>query len=62
MTNIEKLLIELVKINSVSGSEKEILDVISKKLQLISGVVVFKQKVDGDRYNIIAKKVIQKNG
>ncbi len=53
MTNIEKLLIELLKIESVSGNEKNVADFIVSKLK---GFDIKKQIIEKDRYNIIAKK------
>lgn len=53
MTNIEKLLIELLKIESASGNEKNVADFIVSKLK---GFDIKKQIIKKDRYNIIAKK------
>jgi acetylornithine deacetylase/succinyl-diaminopimelate desuccinylase-like protein len=53
MTTIEKLLIELLRIDSVSGKEKEIGEFIVQKLD---GFKIKKQFISKDRFNIIAKK------
>jgi len=53
LTKIEKLLLEMLKIPSVSGQEKEIGNFIVSQLD---GFRVKKQYVAKDRFNIIAKK------
>lgn len=53
MTPIEKLLIELLKIPSVSGQEKEIGQFL---LTQLSGFKIKKQHIDKGRFNIIAEK------
>lgn len=53
LSKIEKLLVELLNIKSVTGNEKKLADFIVNKLE---GFEVEKQVVAGERYNIIAKK------
>jgi acetylornithine deacetylase len=53
MTPIEKLLIKLLKIPSVSGQEKEIGQFLIAEL---GGFTIKKQPVEKDRFNIIAEK------
>ncbi len=53
MTDIENLLIKLIKIPSVSGEENNISKFIIRQLR---GFKIKKQLVDGSRYNIIATK------
>lgn len=55
MTQIEELLIQLIKIPSLSGQEKNIGNFIIKKLQG-NGFTTKKQFVARDRFNIIATK------
>ncbi|MEK7538321.1 MAG: M20/M25/M40 family metallo-hydrolase [Patescibacteria group bacterium] len=56
MTEIEELLIELVKIPSVSGQEKKVGDFIISQLADIKGLKIQKQKVSKDRFNLVVKK------
>lgn len=56
MTEIEKLLIELVKIPSVTGQEKKVADFIVSQLADIKGIKIKKQNVRKDRFNLIIKK------
>jgi len=56
MTDIEKLLISLIKIPSVSGQEKEIGEFIFQRLKEIDGFKIEKQAIEKDRFNIIARK------
>lgn len=53
MNKIEKLLLELLHINSVTGNEKKLADFVVGKLQ---GFEIEKQVVAGERYNVIARK------
>ncbi|MFA5961296.1 MAG: M20/M25/M40 family metallo-hydrolase [Parcubacteria group bacterium] len=53
MTTIEKLLIEMLKIDSVSGNEKDLGNLIVQKLE---GFKIKKQFIGKGRFNIIAKK------
>lgn len=53
MTVIEKLLIQLLKIESYSGQEKKLADFVIKKLPKFK---IKKQFVSKNRFNIIAKK------
>lgn len=53
MTEIEKLLIKLIKIPSVSGKEKEVGDFI---ISALSGLRAHKQIVARDRFNVVVKK------
>lgn len=53
MTEIEKLLLKLVKIESVSGKEKEIANFIVAQLK---GFKIKKQYVSKERFNIIVRK------
>ncbi len=53
---IEKLLIKLLKIPSVSGDEKKIGEFIFKEISSVDGFAVKKQFVEGERFNVIAKK------
>lgn len=53
MTKIEKLLLDLLNIPSVSGDEKNIGEFLCKQLV---GFKIQKQKISKDRFNIIAKK------
>ena len=62
MTEIEKLLLDLVKIPSVSGQEKAVGEYIYQKLEKIGGFKLEKQFIDKDRFNIIARKGKPKNG
>lgn len=55
-TDIEKLLIDLIKISSVSGEEKEIGDFVFKKLKDVGGFRLEKQMVDKERFNVVARK------
>jgi len=56
MTEIENLLIDLIKIPSVSGEEKEIGNFVFKKLKEFGGFRLEKQMVDKERFNIVARK------
>lgn len=56
MTEIEKLLLDLVKIPSVSGQEKAVGEYIYQKLENIGGFKLEKQFIDKDRFNIIARR------
>lgn len=56
MTEIEKLLIELLKISSVTGQEKKVADFIVSQLAGIKGIKVKKQNISKDRFNLVIKK------
>lgn len=56
MTEIEKLLIELIKIPSVTGQEKQVADFIIAQLADIKGIKIQKQKISKDRFNLVIKK------
>ena len=56
MTEIEKLLIELVKIPSVSGHEKELGDFVVSQLAWIKNLKIQKQNVGKGRFNLVIKK------
>lgn len=56
MTEIEKLLIELIKIPSVSGHEKELGDFIVSQLSGVGDLKIQKQNVGKGRFNLVIKK------
>ena len=53
MTEIEKLLLDFLHIESITGNEKKFADKVAEKLE---GFDVKKQWISKTRYNIIAKK------
>lgn len=56
MTEIEKLLIELLRIPSVTGQEKKVADFIVSQLADIKGIKIKKQNISKDRFNLVIKK------
>lgn len=56
MTEIEKLLIDLIKIPSVTGQEKKIGEFIYSQLIGVKGLKIKKQNIDKDRFNLVIKK------
>lgn len=56
MTEIEKLLIEMIKIPSVSGQEKAIGEFIFDKLKSLGGFKAAKQAVKDGNFNVVARK------
>lgn len=53
LTKIEKLLIELLDIESITGNEKKLADFVVNKLKDFE---IKKQVIEGERYNIVARK------